>query len=358
MYSTCIFCHAALGANESIEHFPVGRRLAFDATRGRLWVVCRKCERWNLTPIEERWEAIEQCERLFRSTRLRISTDNVGLARVGDGLELVRIGSPLRPELAAWRYGDQFGRRRRKQFIWGAAGLAAVVGVAALGPITGLIAGGSLGAFQLVHAGHMAYQLKRIRTRVLLPDHESPVNIRYKHLSQIAIVPREPGWALRIPHEVPWGDTVRLADGSSFRASALTPLEQTAFLEGDAALRAAVSIVPALNEAGAKREEVNDAVRILDDYSDPAGLVERWAGIPSDFHKRVRLVSGDPAVLLGRLPKEWRLALEMSLHEDTERRALDGELAILEEAWRRAEEIAAIADNLLVPESVRARVER
>ena len=29
MYSTCLFCHAQLGANEVVEHFPVGRRLAF-----------------------------------------------------------------------------------------------------------------------------------------------------------------------------------------------------------------------------------------------------------------------------------------------------------------------------------------
>ena len=72
MYSTCIFCHSSLGANEAIEHFPVGRRLAFDAARGRLWVVCRSCERWNLTPLEERWEAIEECERLFSSTKLRV----------------------------------------------------------------------------------------------------------------------------------------------------------------------------------------------------------------------------------------------------------------------------------------------
>ncbi len=70
------------------------------------------------------------------------------------------------------------------------------------------------------------------------------------------------------------------------------------------------------------------------------------------------IVAGEPAVLLSRLPKEWRLALEMSLHEDTERRALEGELAELESAWRRAEEIAAIADDLLVPESVRSRVKR
>jgi hypothetical protein len=357
MYSTCIFCHASLGANESIEQFPVGRRLAFDATRGRLWVVCRKCERWNLTPLEERWEAIEECERSFRSTRLRVSTDNVGLARVGDGLELVRVGSPLRPEMAAWRYGDQFGRRRRKQFLWGAAGLAGVAGVAVLGPITGLIAGGSLGVLQLANFAHMAYQVKRLRTRVALPDHEGPVNIRYKHLSQIAIVPRAPGWALRIPHEVPWGDTVRLADGSPFRATPLTPLQQTAFLDGDDALRAAAALLPAINESGATRTEVGDAVRILGESADPSTLVERWSGIPGDPHRRVRLLNGESAVLLARLPKEWRLALEMSLHEDSERRALEGELSELETAWRRAEEIAAIADSLLVPESVRLRVE-
>jgi hypothetical protein len=31
---------------------------------------------------------------------------------------------------------------------------------------------------------------------------------------------------------------------------------------------------------------------------------------------------------------------------------MEGELAILEEAWRQAEEIAGIADNLLVPQSI------
>ena len=96
MYTTCIYCHKPLGANEIIEHFPVGRRLAFDASRGRLWVVCRACERWNLSPLETRWEAIEECERAFLATRLRVSTDNIGLARLTEGLELVRIGSTER----------------------------------------------------------------------------------------------------------------------------------------------------------------------------------------------------------------------------------------------------------------------
>src|SRR6476661_6657816 len=104
MYSRCMFCNLPLGANEVLEIFPVGRRLAFDSAKGRLWVVCRFCERWNLSPLDERWEAIEACERLFHDTRLRVSTDNIGLARLHEGLELVRIGAPQRPEFAAWRY--------------------------------------------------------------------------------------------------------------------------------------------------------------------------------------------------------------------------------------------------------------
>lgn len=47
----------------------------------------------------------------------------------------------------------------------------------------------------------------------------------------------------------------------------------------------------------------------------------------------------------------------MALHEEQERRALEGELKALEAAWRRAEEIAAIADDLLLPEGTEARLE-
>lgn len=112
MYSTCPFCHAALGRNEVIEAFPVGRRLAFDAHRGRLWVVCRACRNWNLSPLESFWEAVEACERIFRATPIRVSTEHIGLAVLSEGLELVRVGKPLRPEFAAWRYGPRIRQRR------------------------------------------------------------------------------------------------------------------------------------------------------------------------------------------------------------------------------------------------------
>lgn len=137
MFSTCLHCTKDLGKNEIIETLPIGRRLAFDAAQGRLWVVCRHCAKWNLVPFDTRLESIDVCERLYRDTRTRYATDNIGLARVKEGLELVRIGQPLRPEFASWRYGDSFGKRRRRNLVIGGAtivgGIAVISGAGALG---------------------------------------------------------------------------------------------------------------------------------------------------------------------------------------------------------------------------------
>jgi hypothetical protein len=46
----------------------------------------------------------------------------------------------------------------------------------------------------------------------------------------------------------------------------------------------------------------------------------------------------------------------MASHEESERRALEGELHLLESAWRDAEEIAAIADGLLLPSDTGERL--
>jgi len=48
----------------------------------------------------------------------------------------------------------------------------------------------------------------------------------------------------------------------------------------------------------------------------------------------------------------------MAAHEESERRALDGELYLLEEAWKQAEEIAAIADDMFLPASVEEKLSR
>src|SRR5687768_17207320 len=137
MYRSCIFCSAPLGLNESLERFPVGRSLAFNAEKGRLWAVCGRCARWNLAPIEERWEAIEDAERLFRDTRVRVQRESIGLAKLADGTRLVRVGRALPGEVAVWRYGRTFFRRQAGGMWAGGAltagGLVGMLGFGALG---------------------------------------------------------------------------------------------------------------------------------------------------------------------------------------------------------------------------------
>jgi hypothetical protein len=342
MYSTCLFCHGELGTNEVIEHFPIGRRLAFDASKGRLWVVCRKCERWNLTPIEERWEAIEECERLFTSTRLRVSTDNIGLAKLREGLELVRIGSALRPEMAAWRYGDQFGRRRRKHFLWSAAGIATVGGLLILGPATGIVAGGGWGSWQLLNGLNDFYQKKRVRLRLMVPGQDRPLVMRKKHLEHTALVAdRDAGWLLQLSHDPSsgfgWGTEHSMLE-----------------IRGAAALRVAGQVLPKINAKGATQRDVQSAVRLLEQQPDPVRLFESQARqLRASTRSRATKVAA-----IAKFPLEARLALEMAAHEEQERRALEGELALLEAAWREAEEVAHIADDMFLPESTTARLEQ
>ena len=364
MYSTCIFCHSNLGANEAVEHFPVGRRLAFDASRGRLWVVCRNCERWNLTPLEERWEAIEECERLFSGTRLRVSTDNIGLARLREGLELVRVGSPQRPEMAAWRYGDQFGRRRRRHLLWTGAGIAAAVGLVAIGPATGIIAGSSWGLWNVANTFHGLYQQRRVRARLAVPEFRVPAEIRLKQLNAVSIVRAGDDWGLKVSFHMPAASVNPLDEKRAARWRFKSE-ERSTVITGDAALQAAAKLLPAINASGARRNEVDSAVQLIGEVAEPASLFARYTDPPSyaryaDVPSDAAGGSAAPDSLAGRalrsLPREVRLALEMATHEDSERRALEGELSLLESAWQEAEEIAAIADDLFIPDETRARL--
>jgi hypothetical protein len=320
MYSTCIFCHSALEANDTIEHFPIGRRLAFDPARGRLWVVCRRCRQWNLTPTEERWESIEECERLFRGTRLRVSTEQIGLARLASGVELVRIGRPQRPEFAAWRYGDQLGRRRRSAFL--------KVGIG-LGALGALVVGGTAAGIGIGGFGWMIGQLgerivkgspDRVVTRLAIP-HAGEVTVLAKHLTHLQLVNADAGWQLGVPHP---------------------KQKQILTLEGDAAVQALGKLLPQLNRFGGSRERVSEAVSLIERETDPRRF----------FDVAAREAMGKTKPRIATLPEATRLALEMAAHEDTERRALEGELAQLEQSWKEAEEVAAIADDMFLPSFV------
>lgn len=321
MYTTCMFCTRSLGANEVVEHFPVGRRLAFDAERGRLWVVCRRCERWNLTPLEERWEAVETCERLFRETRLRVSTENVGLAKHREGLELVRIGAPMRPEFAAWRYGDQFGRRRKRALVYSVGGLAVLAGVTFSG--AAIVGGTGMGGYWI---WQMADGIAKSRTQAKLHTDDGRVlKLNAHDLLQTRLRPGE--------------------DNNGFRLSVLKGKKQEWF-EGAQAERFVSQIVPRMNRSGGKKRSVEMAV----DEIELAGHPERFLGdiIHGDRFTNKKGVPG----YINKMPTHTKLALEMALHEEEERRALEGELWRLEKAWEEAEEIAAISDNLLLPDHI------
>jgi hypothetical protein len=340
MYSTCLFCHNDLGKNAAIEHFQLGRRLAFDAAKGRLWVVCRKCERWNLTPLEERWEAIEECEREFRATKLRVSTDHIGLARLKEGLELVRIGEPQRPEMAAWRYGDQFGRRRRRQYATVAGATVIVGGVLIAGPMLGLIGAGAFSPMlNILSTGNSIYRSRKV---VSLPASSGPpLRVRLRDLPRTQLHANGDGVLLRV---------VTARTGPSPSRWRYDRREVEVDLTGDEALRAAAALLPRFNVAGGSRDEVARAVGYLEESSDPKKLFRR--AVDAIEKRESERLFNKSTNLLKNLPTAGRLALEMAAHEDSERRALEGELHVLEAAWKEAEEIAGIADDMFLPASI------
>ena len=120
------------------------------------------------------------------------------------------------------------------------------------------------------------------------------------------------------------------------------------------------------------------AIAKLDEAGDPEGYFTRvaslamrtsWGAFPTrrargreqprgSFSERLALqlanrsfwgrggTGSDEQTPLFRLPAVDRLALEMAANEDIERRALLGELEALHAAWKDAEEIAAIADEM------------
>jgi hypothetical protein len=329
MYRSCIFCSAPLGANESIERFPVGRSLAFDAAKGRLWAVCPKCARWNLAPIEERWEAIEDAERLFRDTRLRVQSENVGLAKLRDGTRLIRVGQALPGELAVWRYGGMLGRRRAAYVAGVGIGMglpAAMTGMLAAGMAMGAAVGMGVMYVPLVYV--LLRDNARNRARKLLPYSGIDVDAEALRRARLAFTFQGEA-SVEVRVRVPFPSQAVPELDSWCYEWAVLPQEQ-----GRTLLRRGMVV---LNAPLAGRDQVRAAVNLLT----VSGSAESY----------LRRAAADHAPVDDVLAERWvrgarRLALEMAVHDDLEREAMQGELAALEAAWRQAEEIAAIADAL------------
>ena len=319
MYRARVWCTHSLGRNEALEAFPVGRRLAFDEAKGRLWVVCRQCERWNLVPLEERGAVIEACARRYRDTRTRVSTDEIGLAVLPEGLDLVRIGRPLPDEFAAWRYGDQFLRRRRRAQLLGATGVAVagatIAAGAGLATTFGIVALPALmGAVHVFTGSAVSAKYRRVG---LVPTAAGGLTqLTVPMLAKLA-VERE-GSALRVRY--PTLDSIFGAD--------LVPRLDWVELDGARAADAVDRAISGANRRGATRDTIARAVSLAAETRSPHELL--------DAERRS----------LEGLPAPRRLALELLLHEADERRWLEGELADLERRWREAESLAGIVSAL------------
>jgi hypothetical protein len=108
--------------------------------------------------------------------------------------------------------------------------------------------------------------------------------------------------------------------------------------EAEEARRALRIILPLLHESGSNKQMVEEATSHLSGRN-----VSENRLLFGGRNSWDRLTRTD----LGSVYKPRRLALEMFVHEDSERRWLSGELLDLELEWRRANEEAAIADSLL-----------
>jgi len=327
MYSRCLVCAGAFEANDQLERLPHGTRFAFDPARGRLWVVCHACRRWSLAPIEERWEALEELEKLTRDrARLLSQTDNIALLRSGP-LEIVRVGRAQRTEEAWWRYGRELASRRES---WNKLGVAGTVAAGAV-----LLGGWATGGVTLFGAwlimGHGSETLRdgarwlRFGSSAWHGDRACDRcgyrfrNIPFSERAALGLFPTsEPG-------KIELG--ARCPRCSTFAEGGLR-------LRADEADRTLRRVLAYHHFAGASERRVASAARLIEE-----------AGSPQDL---TRIVVKDGRKL-GELQRTGGIALEIAVNEAKEQHLLELELAELEAHWKREEELAAIVDGELTP---------
>lgn len=318
MLTTCLACHKPFPANETLEHFPVARRVAFDPARGRLWAVCPSCARWTLAPFAARWEALEELERLTRDeARLLAETDHIGLLTAGD-IEIVRVGHANLREESWWRFGKEFAVRRKR------ANRQVLKGKIVNATVTALVAGIPFWGFTDRDRWIDRARRKQFGKRLLKDSGVSRCERRGHTLG-----------------DVPFDDydllSVRPGDGGQLELVLACPECRT---EGAASHQVLTGVLAEhvlrrtlayRNFAGGTEATVEAAVGLVESYDDTEHLLRRVA---------------EHRVPLGGMTETGAFALEIALSADVERRLLQMELADLEARWRREEEIAAIADTL------------
>ena len=322
MYSTCGFCSGSLGGDGGASGLAVGRRFAFDPWKSRAWVICQRCGRWNLTPLDTRIDTIEALERIAAAGRVAATSEQVALVRTGP-YDMVRVGKPPRVEMATWRYGERLKARERER-------LKVMV------PVTIVVVGGML-AFNAAVGGSMGgfmWQIPQLADgvyRVIVGNRK--VNVEPQicaNCGTIMILRAKHVQHARLSYSAHSDLTLLLACPrcDSPGAELIGP-------EAEAALRAGLTYVN-LKKKRAIKKKATEAAGYLDRHGGSESFIRNAARM----EKTVRQLAGGEA-----------LALEMAVDEQAELREL-------ERQWKQAEEIAEIADNLTLPRTLDEELRR
>ena len=311
MYRTCAFCNSKLDGDGGPSGLGVGRRLAFDEWKSRLWVICPKCSRWNLAPLDDRLERIEALARAAREGRVAAATEQVALIR-WQGYDFVRVGKPPRLEFATWRYGERLKARQREQLKFVVPLTVATVGLAVA---VNVAAGGSVGVFvwnmprmaRWMYTGIVGRRAVGLVEPPICERCGSVMRLRAKHMAHARVVPDA---------KADLGLVLSCPSCHSDGAMLIGP-------EAQAALRQGLTYLALTRRRG--RERAEDAARLVEGAGGPERLIR-------DVARR--------ELTLRSIAPDRRLALEMAVDEQAE-------VAGLERQWREAEEIAEIADGLL-----------
>jgi hypothetical protein len=322
VFTSCAFCAGELGGDGGASGLAVGRRFAYDGWKSRAWVVCQRCARWNLTPFDERLEVIAALDRMASSGRVAATTAQVALIRVGP-YDVVRVGQPPRVEMATWRYGERIKARERERMKVVVPVAIVVVG---LSVAVNVAAGGSMGAFM----GQIPQLANGIYTGIVgnrkIPI-EPPICAR---CGNVMVLRNRHVKEARLQH------TTR-ADVALLLVCRRCKGEG-ALLEGadaEAALRGGLTYQN-LRRSSKLKKKASEAATQVDAY----GGAEPFLARQAMREAKVGTYKGAEA-----------LALEMAIDEQLELREL-------ERQWHEAEEIADIADNLLVDPTVEEALER
>ena len=327
MYQRCLVCHTPFPPNEALEHFPLGQRIAFDPGKGRLWAICLECKRWSLAPIEERWEALDELEKLVRDkARLLSQTENIALLRA-ERLEIVRVGKANLREQSWWRYGSELAKRRKNYKTLSVAGAvgagAAIWGGMATGGMSFIAAwilwdklpGTIPDAARWFRFGGDVWRGRRQCPRCGFRFKR----VTYRRRGELILSHRGEAEPTELSYLCP--------NCSDYREGGL-------HLQGREAEHTLRRVLAYHHFEGASERTVSSATRLIQE-----------AGTPSEL-TRILLKDGKR---LGSLGRTGGIALEIAANEASEQRLLELELGELEAHWRTEEELASIIDGELTP---------